>query len=482
MTEIYLKDNIEIDTIKKNVNLCRTGEYQYLAKELGLTDRQPNDIIKVFRDENSIKQVIDKINEYQAIPILINHPDKFVDLSDTMNYKRGGVGKSKLKKIGDSQVATAKIIAISDDTKELVDKKSEVSMGYTAELVQSTNPLYDYTLNIKDVNHLALVNYGRAGSLCSIQDKSIDYKQLITDKLNEEEKELNDGGAGSGNFGHDGRPGEVGGSQSTSQGNLTTSQRERITYGRKLRELSEVFGADNIGKVYKEKIQKELEISEKAKRQEEVSGKVIAKFYGSSDNYQKGDQKRTTKTLNREMGKVLNPNYKPEFRTLVTTPRGAKLIQKDGKVAWVMSKMIRENGTLTKGGLEVLQKGETVEQYEAKQNINKQVIETKVNVQNDFRKSLIEKTGYNEEKDDSDKPFIKMKLRLAEQNPVAFEKIKNTNFKMPENIRGILSNDYTAFMQVNYWQTPDESKRRLYYNVVNKKGYQYPLTKNYEEL
>lgn len=188
MTEIYLKDSIEFDAIKKNVNLCRTGEYQYLAKELGLNDRKPDDIVKVFRDEQSVKDIVDKINEYQAIPILINHPDKFVDLNDSMNYKRGGVGKSKLKKIGDSQVASAKIIAIGDDTKELVDKKCEVSMGYTAELMLSTNSLYDYTLNIKDVNHLALLSgNGRAGSLCSIQDKGIDFKKLITDKLSEEE-------------------------------------------------------------------------------------------------------------------------------------------------------------------------------------------------------------------------------------------------------------------------------------------------------
>ena len=48
------------------------------------------------------------------------------------------------------------------------------------------------------------------------------------------------GGAGSGNWGHKGRPGKIGGSGKGG------NDPERIKYGRRLRQLAEVFGADNV--------------------------------------------------------------------------------------------------------------------------------------------------------------------------------------------------------------------------------------------
>lgn len=74
---------------------------------------------------------------------------------------------------------------------------------------------------------------------------------------------LQNGGAGSGNWGHDGRPGKIGGSSKDGGGIPSEHKKERRNYGRRLRELSEIFGADNIGKIYKEKAKKKIQKQKK---------------------------------------------------------------------------------------------------------------------------------------------------------------------------------------------------------------------------
>ena len=289
---------------------------------------------------------------------------------------------------------------------------------------------------------------------------------------------LQNGGAGSGNWGHDGRPGKIGGSSKDGGGIPSEHKKERRNYGRRLRELSEIFGADNIGKIYKEKVEK----IKKQKRQEEVSGKMLKKYYGD-ENYYKGDQRRTLKMERREAEKANDPNYKPEFETIVTTPRGAKLIKKDGKVAWVMSRMIRDNGTLTKGGLEALQKGQTEEEYNLQQQARNKAFELKKEQREKEKQYLKDKFNYNEEEDESDDCFISMKKRfIAKYGGTDNNNILQKTFELPTSIKNILNSDGTAKVDANYWQTPNGNKKRIYFNVYNSKGYKYPLKDNFIEL
>ena len=68
---------------------------------------------------------------------------------------------------------------------------------------------------------------------------------------------LDNGGAGSGYWGHAGRPGKVGGSAEDKSGKKISKKKkidqkqqhriERADYGKRLRELSEVFGGTNVG-------------------------------------------------------------------------------------------------------------------------------------------------------------------------------------------------------------------------------------------
>ena len=297
--------------------------------------------------------------------------------------------------------------------------------------------------------------------------------QEAKEYINSLENIQENGGAGSGNWGHSGRKGKVGGSAKDT-GKTTQHQKERRAYGRRLRQLSEAFNADNIGKNFKKKIEKIKE-----ERQKQVSGKMIEKYYGS-DNYHKGDNRRTWKMKEKEMKKAKDPNYSPEFETLITTPRGAKLIKNDGKVAWVQSRMIRADGTLTKGGIQALNNGISEEAY----NLHQKARENKIEIakqQKEKQKEILKNNyGYDIDRDESDEAFKTMKKNIISKYGVeTLNEIKHINFKTPENIKNILKNDASARFEANYWQTPSGDKKRIYFNVFNSKGYKYPLTNDY---
>ena len=76
---------------------------------------------------------------------------------------------------------------------------------------------------------------------------------------------VENGGAGSGNWGHSGRKGKVGGSAKDS-GTPTEHQKERRAYGRRLAELSKIYGASNISKKAKAEFREKVRDIIKSKR------------------------------------------------------------------------------------------------------------------------------------------------------------------------------------------------------------------------
>ena len=183
--------------------------------------------------------------------------------------------------------------------------------------------------------------------------------------------------------------------------------------------------------------------------------------------------------IRRERERAEDPNYKPEFKTLVTTPRGAKLIEKDGKVAWVMGRMIRADGTLTAGGLKALKEGQTSEEYYKKQEHKQEIIQEHKKEVDQRKENFKKYYNWDIDNDKSDEPFISMKESMIYKYPNVLKKIADVTFETPENIQNILDSDYTAKLSANYWQTPDGSKKRIYFNVYNSKGYKYPLKESF---
>jgi len=184
---IYFKDVASYDAKTKRVVLCRDGISEYQGHELGLTG--DNKVYRVFKPKSFVDFVNKKINDLGAIPIFINHPNNFADLSDDLYYKKGGVGNTKANFIEDKNICEGEIVAISEDVKDLLKKGREVSLGYRAYIKHSNDFAYDFIHDIYEVNHLAIAPdgvRGRCGSVCAVLDTKESYKKFILKKLSED--------------------------------------------------------------------------------------------------------------------------------------------------------------------------------------------------------------------------------------------------------------------------------------------------------
>tara|TARA_R110000851_G_scaffold96792_2_gene209926 strand:+ start:13579 stop:14730 length:1152 start_codon:yes stop_codon:yes gene_type:complete len=152
--------------------IARTGIQEYLAAEMGLSDREPTDIIKVFRPEEEVFSET-SLSSFASKPITNNHPSELVNPN---NAKEVSVGFSGPEVTQDGMFAKT-TLHITDATaiKNIESGKVELSNGYTCDIdwekgVTPEGVEYDAVQrNIKG-NHIAIVERGRAGSSCRVAD------------------------------------------------------------------------------------------------------------------------------------------------------------------------------------------------------------------------------------------------------------------------------------------------------------------------
>lgn len=151
----------------ENVPIARTGTQLYSSEEIpveGVGGR-----VNVVRDQADVFRP-ETLASFQGKSVTIDHPDDWVDPSNwkaltvgvTQNVRRGEAGQEDLV-IADLLITDE--IAITKVRGGL----REVSCGYDADYEQ-TAPGVGYQRNIVG-NHVALVERGRAGPRCAIQDK-----------------------------------------------------------------------------------------------------------------------------------------------------------------------------------------------------------------------------------------------------------------------------------------------------------------------
>ena len=179
---MYLLDKINITArtftdegylIVKDARIARTGIQEYYAGELGLTDRDPSDVIKLYRPE---KEVFNKasMDSFSNKPVTNNHPQELVDAK---NAKELSVGYSGETIARDGIFLTAKLVVTDDEAiKEIQSGKVELSNGYTSEIeftagVNGAGESYDAIQTDIKGNHIAIVKMGRCGSECKISDE-----------------------------------------------------------------------------------------------------------------------------------------------------------------------------------------------------------------------------------------------------------------------------------------------------------------------
>lgn len=150
-----------------DVPIARTGTQLYTPDEIPL-EPGPDGLVRierppeeVFRDETAAS--------FEGKAITVNHPDEFVTPD---NWKKLSVGTVQNVRRGEGiedDLLIADLVVTDPGAIEYVNKElPEVSAGYEAEYEQ-TEPGRGVQREIVG-NHVALVERGRAGPRCSIQD------------------------------------------------------------------------------------------------------------------------------------------------------------------------------------------------------------------------------------------------------------------------------------------------------------------------
>lgn len=168
--------------------VASVGVFPYLAGEIGLTDRDPNEVVYVYRPEEEIVAAADSL---KLVPFVDEH--EWLGEGGTAPEDKGvyGVVGEQVRFAHPHLLANLKIYANKAQDK-IQRGKIELSPGYLAkyryEPGEYNGMPYDYVQHDIRYNHLALVHDGRGGPDVAIQDHAIitiDTMELV--KMNKEE-------------------------------------------------------------------------------------------------------------------------------------------------------------------------------------------------------------------------------------------------------------------------------------------------------
>ena len=150
------------------IAVARTGIQQYHSSEIGKGDG----LVNVYRDESEVF-ALDSLASFVGKPVTDNHPPVEVKADNWKQFAVGSIGEGVLR---DGEHIKVPVTLMDAETiKAVQNGKREISMGYTAELewVDGVTPQGEHyqakQKNIR-INHLAIVDKGRAGSTCRIGD------------------------------------------------------------------------------------------------------------------------------------------------------------------------------------------------------------------------------------------------------------------------------------------------------------------------
>ena len=152
--------------------VARTGIQRYLASELQLTDRKPDEIVNVYRPPEEVFSA-DSLQSYEDVDVTNDHPQSLVDAS---SFKKVAVGHTTDAAYADGEYVIAPMIIKDKAAIEAVESgKASLSAGYEAAYDYApgyTEDGQDYEFvqrNIR-INHIALVDMPRAGQQARLFD------------------------------------------------------------------------------------------------------------------------------------------------------------------------------------------------------------------------------------------------------------------------------------------------------------------------
>ena len=145
--------------------VARTGVQDYLASELGMMG---DHVVRVNRPEREVFAK-DAMASLTHAPVTVNHPSDNVTKDNWKDLAVGEVGEGVLR--DGEWLAVPLIVKDAKGIEAANNTHKEISMGYTAELVDApAGADFDFEMTNIQFNHLALVPRGRAGSEARIGD------------------------------------------------------------------------------------------------------------------------------------------------------------------------------------------------------------------------------------------------------------------------------------------------------------------------
>lgn len=163
--------------------VARSGIQEYLAIEMGETfaDLAPNDVVRVYRPPEVIFGDA-SLASYAHKPLTNDHPKEAVSAA---TWKRDAVGWTgdEARQEGRT-VRVPMLMADADAIADVQSGKREWSAGYSvafdrASGVTPEGEAYDAIVTAQKINHIALVDKGRAGPDCRITDRRSDTPNPI---------------------------------------------------------------------------------------------------------------------------------------------------------------------------------------------------------------------------------------------------------------------------------------------------------------
>jgi hypothetical protein len=152
--------------------VARTGVQSYLAKELNLSDRKPNEIVNVYRPPEEVFST-DSLQSYEDVDVTDDHPS---DLVSADSFKDVAVGHTTDSARPDGDYVVVDMIIKDADAIDAVQNgKVALSAGYTARYDYEPGQTkdgqsYEFVQRDIKINHVALVGKGRAGQEARLHD------------------------------------------------------------------------------------------------------------------------------------------------------------------------------------------------------------------------------------------------------------------------------------------------------------------------
>lgn len=183
---------------KMECPVARSGIQEYLAAEMGdaFKDRDPMSIVRVYRPDAVIFGDA-SMASYAHKPLTNDHPPEAVTADNWKQYAIGHTG-DEVKQQGKyvripMMMSDAAAISLAESG------KVEWSAGYAVSFdVQSgttdDGQTYDAIVTGQKINHIALVDRGRAGPECRIGDKSSALDNALKENRQMAEVKMQDGG------------------------------------------------------------------------------------------------------------------------------------------------------------------------------------------------------------------------------------------------------------------------------------------------